>query len=248
MMANLPNPLRGPRGLAAGALLLVSPRVLRLPRSVSVLARLTGAGLLAVAMAAGDRLRAAPPGDDAGGESATPAPPATPGGDAPGGRTANAADAPAQRGSAAGAPGSTTERPERDRRAERDGRPGEGGDAEVIRQRTNADDEFVGRQESAAAAAARSIGGPALNDADADPAMDPVYEAGGGEAEGYELAERDLIRNATHDVGRADPEGDSYVVEAEVERSTAEYGEPDQLRSIEGDQSGTGQDEGPDRV
>src|SRR3954470_15409525 len=32
-----------------------------------------------------------------------------------------------------------------------------------------------------------------------DPAMQPVYEAGGGESEGFELAEEELIENATHE-------------------------------------------------
>lgn len=31
-----------------------------------------------------------------------------------------------------------------------------------------------------------------------DPAMAPVHEAGGGESEGFELAERDLIEHASH--------------------------------------------------
>ncbi len=31
-----------------------------------------------------------------------------------------------------------------------------------------------------------------------DPAMAPVYEAGGGESEGFEMAEDDLIEHASH--------------------------------------------------
>jgi hypothetical protein len=31
-----------------------------------------------------------------------------------------------------------------------------------------------------------------------DPAMEPVYEAGGGEAEGFEMAEQELIEHASH--------------------------------------------------
>lgn len=31
-----------------------------------------------------------------------------------------------------------------------------------------------------------------------DPAMEPVYEAGGGESEGFEMAEEELIEHASH--------------------------------------------------
>ena len=61
-----------------------------------------------------------------------------------------------------------------------------------------------------------------------DPAMQPVEEAGGGVAEGFEQAEEDLIENATHGDGAGDPETDAIDNEsAEAERSTAEYGEAD---------------------
>jgi hypothetical protein len=61
-----------------------------------------------------------------------------------------------------------------------------------------------------------------------DPAMQPVEEAGGGVAEGFEQAEEDLIENATHGDGTGDPETDAIDNEsAEAERSTAEYGEAD---------------------
>ena len=61
-----------------------------------------------------------------------------------------------------------------------------------------------------------------------DPAMEPVEEAGGGVAEGFEQAERDLIENATHGEGGGDPGADAIDNEnAEAERSTAEYGEAD---------------------
>ena len=61
-----------------------------------------------------------------------------------------------------------------------------------------------------------------------DPAMQPVEEAGGGVAEGFEQAEEDLIENATHGDGAGDPETDAIDNESdEAERSTAEYGEAD---------------------
>jgi hypothetical protein len=51
-----------------------------------------------------------------------------------------------------------------------------------------------------AADEAGGIGGRrgAGQQAGGDPAMDPVYEAGGGESEGFELAERELIEHASH--------------------------------------------------
>ena len=60
-----------------------------------------------------------------------------------------------------------------------------------------------------------------------DPAMQPVEEAGGGVAEGFEQAEEELIENATHGDGTGNPEADAIEEDAEAERSTAEYGEAD---------------------
>ena len=61
-----------------------------------------------------------------------------------------------------------------------------------------------------------------------DPARQPVEEAGGGVAEGFEQAEADLIENASHGDGTGDPETDAIDNESvEAERSTAEYGEAD---------------------
>lgn len=94
--------------------------------------------------------------------------------------------------------------------------------------------DFATRQELEAAAEARAIGGtgPSVGGVDPeeeiDPALIPVYEAGGGEAEGFELAERDLVRNASHDDGAAVPELDAFTPEVESDRSTAEYGEADE--------------------
>lgn len=60
---------------------------------------------------------------------------------------------------------------------------------------------------SAAAAEAANIGGPEIDYASADPDMTAgdaqvaPFEAGGGEAEGFEQAEADLVDSATSDVG-----------------------------------------------
>ena len=72
------------------------------------------------------------------------------------------------------------------------------------------DDELVSEEEAEAAAAARRIGGVAGDENDFDPALRPVYEAGGGEQEGFEQAEHDLIENASHGDGRGNPEGDAF--------------------------------------
>jgi hypothetical protein len=102
------------------------------------------------------------------------------------------------------------------------------------------DPDFATREEWAAAREAAAIGGhnPDVGGADPsepiDPAMRPVYEAGGGEAEGFELAERDLVRNASHDDGEGYPERDAFTPETETDLSAAEYAEADE-------------EEGPDR-
>lgn len=84
-------------------------------------------------------------------------------------------------------------------------------------------------EEAAAAAEAAAIGGPrsARSGDDVDPEMGPVYEAGGGEAEGFELAEAELIENASHGDGVGDPLADAFSPEAESDYSTAAYGQRD---------------------
>jgi hypothetical protein len=101
----------------------------------------------------------------------------------------------------------------------------------------DSDDEqdLATREELAAAAEAAAIGGrqPEIGgldpDAKIDEALRPVYEAGGGEQDGFELAEFDLERNASHDDGVAFPELDAFTPEIESDRSPAEYGEPDDV-------------------
>ena len=57
----------------------------------------------------------------------------------------------------------------------------------------------------------------------------PVEEAGGGEAEGFEQAEKELIERAENWEGRS-PEHDAFPAE---EQSGAEYGEADHERTSE---------------
>jgi hypothetical protein len=89
------------------------------------------------------------------------------------------------------------------------------------------DDDTVREEEAAAAAAAGKIGGTAGDEDDFDPAMRPVYEAGGGEAEGFEQAEADLVENAQHGDGHGDPLSDAFTPEVESDRGTIEYGDAD---------------------
>jgi hypothetical protein len=84
----------------------------------------------------------------------------------------------------------------------------------------------------AAAAEAGRIGGVA-GDEDLDPAQRPVIEGGGGEAEGFEEAEKALIEHASH--------GDQQAAHAimhdagapEEAGVTADDGEADSERSSE---------------
>jgi hypothetical protein len=101
------------------------------------------------------------------------------------------------------------------------------------------DDAFVAAEEAAAAAEARGIGGPRLDDAHGDEAFEAVYEAGGGESEGFEAAEDALIENATHGSGRADPIGDAFSGEVESDERTAVDGEADDERVSELDEDDT---------
>jgi hypothetical protein len=60
------------------------------------------------------------------------------------------------------------------------------------------DEERLAEEEAAAAGAeAGEIGGTVVPDTD-DPAEQPLIEAGEGEAEGFELAEKDLEDIASH--------------------------------------------------
>ena len=75
-----------------------------------------------------------------------------------------------------------------------------------------------------------------------DPAMQPVYEAGGGESEGFELAEEELIEHSSHgDMhGTAKITGDAEHVEEEVEPDADLYGEPDEIDPQDDDESEPG--------
>jgi len=96
------------------------------------------------------------------------------------------------------------------------------------------DDELTDEEALAAAAEAARIGGRrpdyAVDDDHRDEAWRPLEEAGEGEAEGFELAEHDLIEEASHgDEGRS-PLEDEFP---EEEEAGVVYGEPDELDPTE---------------
>jgi hypothetical protein len=87
------------------------------------------------------------------------------------------------------------------------------------------DEQLVDQEAAAAAREAAEIGGP-----DPEPGVDPeqraVVEGGGGVAEGFEQAEEQLERNASHEDRGADPLRDAGQDE---QRTEAEYGEADHV-------------------
>lgn len=87
------------------------------------------------------------------------------------------------------------------------------------------------REEQQAAAEAAQIGGQNPPQSTREEALRPVYEAGGGEQDGFELAEQDLVRNASHDSGVALPERDRFTAEREADQVGVEYAEPDEAGS-----------------
>jgi hypothetical protein len=92
-------------------------------------------------------------------------------------------------------------------------------------------ERLVAREEAAAAAEAAAIGGPEPDESNDDPAMKPVYEAGGGPDEGFDAATDLLIENASHGDGRGNPLRDAFSPEAESDRETAVHGEADEQTS-----------------
>jgi hypothetical protein len=118
---------------------------------------------------------------------------------------------------------------------ERAGEPHRVSDREPPRLRDSdagADDPLVDEETAAAAREAGALGGRTHAD-EHDPAMAPVHEAGGGEAEGFEEAEERLIDNAEHGDWAPDPYNDAFTPERESDQSGAAYGEADHERSSE---------------
>jgi len=88
------------------------------------------------------------------------------------------------------------------------------------------------QQAEAAAREAAAIGGRA-GDEELDPAQRPLVEGGEGVAEGFELAEEELIGAAEHSDGEFDPLADAFAPEVDSGVQTGEYGEADHEESSE---------------
>jgi hypothetical protein len=99
------------------------------------------------------------------------------------------------------------------------------------------DDPLVSDEERAAAAEAAGIGGRRPDyevDDDSDEAARPLEEAGEGESEGFELAEHDLIEEASHSAEGRSPELDAFDAEAESDEAGSVYGEADEVEPPDG--------------
>jgi hypothetical protein len=94
------------------------------------------------------------------------------------------------------------------------------------------EDPLERRAENAAAAEAAAIGGPAP-DYEGDEEDRPLEEGGEGVAEGFEESERELIESAEHGDPRFSPDANPAEPEVESDRSTAVYGEADELDPTE---------------
>lgn len=84
----------------------------------------------------------------------------------------------------------------------------------------------------AAGAEAAGIGGHTPSQ-DLDPAQQAVSEGGEGEAEGFELAEEELIESASHGTPAGNPLGDRFSAEDAASKDLASYGEADHVEVSE---------------
>ena len=126
-------------------------------------------------------------------------------------------------------------------------------DREILRDEPVDADALAEDEAAAAAAEAASIGGPDPY-ADLDPAERPLAEAGQGVAEGFEESEDELARRASHEDPAVPPTEAAFSPEQESDRSTAVYGEPDEIDPTEvvadpreDDDPGAGPGVAPDR-
>lgn len=127
-------------------------------------------------------------------------------------------------------------------------------DHEILRDEPVDADALAEEQAAAAAAEAGSIGGEAAGE-HLDPAERPVAEGGGGVAEGFEQAEEELVRQASHDEPAVAPTEAGFSPEEETDPANAVYGEPDEVDPTEvvsdpreaDDDPGAGPGVAPDR-
>jgi hypothetical protein len=95
------------------------------------------------------------------------------------------------------------------------------------------DDRIVDEQAEAAADEAGDIGGDAPS-YDGDEEDRAVAEGGGGEAEGFEQSEEELVERTEHFDEHRSPCRDAFTDEAESDRSDAAYSEPDEVDPADG--------------
>jgi hypothetical protein len=96
----------------------------------------------------------------------------------------------------------------------------------VTEEGIHGDEGYVSEQEAEAAREAASIGGDA-GDYGVDESERALAEAGQGEAEGFELAEEELIENASHDAD-SNPDPTHMAGREEASDPAAQsYGEAD---------------------
>jgi hypothetical protein len=104
-------------------------------------------------------------------------------------------------------------------------------------ERPRGDDRIAEDEAEAAAAEAGAIGGRRPDyDVDDDrrgESWRPLEEAGQGDAEGFELAEHDLVEEASHGEEGRSPEADAFTPEVESDEAGAVYGEPDEVDPTE---------------
>jgi hypothetical protein len=95
------------------------------------------------------------------------------------------------------------------------------------------DDPLVDEEAEEAAAEAARIGGRRpdydVDDDHNDESHRPLEEAGEGESEGFELAEHDLIEEASHGEEARSPEVDAFTPELESDEADSVYGEADDV-------------------
>jgi hypothetical protein len=101
---------------------------------------------------------------------------------------------------------------------------------EVVEDEAGEDEEAEEAEEAGREAAA--IGGR-TGDEEMDPAQRPLSEAGEGEAEGFELAEKELVEHASHGDSGGNPLDDAFTVKEEKAPDEGAFGEPDHERSSE---------------
>lgn len=97
------------------------------------------------------------------------------------------------------------------------------------------EDDLARAEAEEAASEAAQIGGRLPEEEGVDPAQRAVLEGGGGVAEGFELAEEDLIEHASHGDQQSARPGYHLRDDRDDESDPLQDGEADSFRSSETD-------------